>query len=123
MDLKNKIKEIIGTNCCPQCDYSESDGLLFSHCDECCRDIVIKIQDLLSNKSVCDQNSNIKMDLIKLSAQMAMLTNMPSDCYDDWNFPKGMQITSWRKVYDASAKAHRQCIEWSNSIKMIADKI
>ena len=66
---------------------------------------------------------NIKSELIKLSAQMALRTNMPSDCHEDWDWPKGMQVTSWRKVYDAAAKAHEQCRVWSVALAELVDKI
>lgn len=33
-----RIKRI-SESCCSGCDYDEVDGMLFSHCDNCCRRI------------------------------------------------------------------------------------
>ncbi len=45
--------------------------------------------------------------LIKLAAEMALCNQMPSRYYADWDWPKGMQVTSWRKVFDAAQKARK----------------
>lgn len=66
---------------------------------------------------------SVKSELIKLAAQMALCTNMPSDCHEDWDWPKGMQITSWRKVYDASTKSHEQCRSWAVALSKLADRL
>ena len=66
---------------------------------------------------------NIRSEAFKLSAEMAMHKNMPSRCIEDWDFPKGMQVTAWRKVFDASQKAEDQCREWSIRLRKIADSL
>jgi len=64
--------------------------------------------------------TDVKGKLIHLSTAMAFATNMPSRYYEDWAWPKGMQITSWRKVYDASARAQEQCRLWAIALSDIA---
>ena len=64
---------------------------------------------------------SIKGELIKLAAEMAMCQNMPSKYYEDWNWPKGMQITSWRKVFDSALKAENQCKDWAVRLKEIVE--
>ena len=65
----------------------------------------------------------IKSELIKLASEMAQSQNMPSGYYEDWKWPKGMQITSWRKVADAAFKAEDQCKDWAVRLRKIADSI
>ena len=80
------------------------------------------------NVTLCTRDSgektmnetDVKSKLIHLSAAMAFGTNMPSRYYEDWAWPKGMQITSWRKVYDASARAQEQCRLWAIALSDIA---
>jgi len=62
-------------------------------------------------------------DLMKLAAEMVMRQNMPSRYYDDWNWPKGMQITSWRKVSDAADKADEQARDWAVRLRKIIDTL
>ena len=64
-----------------------------------------------------------KSKLIELAAQMVLGKNMPSEYHEDWDWPKGMQITSWRKVYDASAKSKEQCRMWGVALRKIVDDI
>ena len=61
--------------------------------------------------------------ILKLAAQMALQTNMPLDYYNDWKWPKGMQDVSWRKVYDTSTKARKQCLSWAVALRKIADDL
>jgi hypothetical protein len=64
---------------------------------------------------------DVKNELFKLAAEMVMRQNMPSKCYDDWDWPKGMQITSWRKVFDAADKADEQAKDWAVRLRRIID--
>ena len=64
--------------------------------------------------------TDVKSKLIKLSAEMAFGTNMPSKYYEDWAWPKGMQVTSWRLVHDASARSQEQCRLWAIALSDIA---
>lgn len=64
-----------------------------------------------------------KKELISLAAEMVMAKNMPSQHYDDWDWPQGMQITSWRKVFDAAYSAENQCKDWAVRLREIADSI
>mgnify|MGYP006899566538 CR=1 FL=1 len=61
--------------------------------------------------------------LIKLAAEMALCNQMPSRYYADWDWPKGMQVTSWRKVFDAAQKAENQCKNWAVELRRIADNL
>jgi len=65
----------------------------------------------------------ISNELIKLSAQMTLCKNMPSKYHQDWTFPKGLQITAWRKVFDAADKAEKQCQRWALQIKALAEEL
>lgn len=65
----------------------------------------------------------MKSELTKLSAQMALCNNMPSRYYEDWDWPKGMQVTSWRKVFDSAQKAENQCKEWSLKLSQIINAV
>lgn len=64
---------------------------------------------------------NNKKELLKLAAEMALCQNMPSLNYDDWDWPMGMQITSWRKVFDSAYAAEKQCKGWAVRLRKIAD--
>ena len=64
-----------------------------------------------------------KSELIKMAAEMAMCKNMPSWHFDDWGWPKGMQVTSWRKVFDSATKAEDQCKGWAIRLRKIADTL
>lgn len=60
-------------------------------------------------------------ELLKIAAEMALCRNMPSKYHDDWDWPKVMQITSWRKVFDASYSAENQCKDWAIRVRKLAD--
>ena len=62
-------------------------------------------------------------DLTRLAAEMATGKNMPLMDYDDWDWPRGMQITSWRKVFEASDKANEQARNWSVRLRKIIDSM
>jgi hypothetical protein len=66
---------------------------------------------------------NTKSELIKLAAEMAQCRNMPSWHFDDWDWPKGMQPTSWRKVFDSATAAENQCKGWATRLREIADSM
>lgn len=65
----------------------------------------------------------MKDKLIKLAAEMVLGSNMPSRYYEDWDWPKGMQITSWREVYSASVKSQEQCRLWGIELRKIVDEL
>lgn len=64
-----------------------------------------------------------KRKLLQLAAEMALCAGMPSKYYEDWNWPKGMQVTSWRKVFDAAHKAELTCKDWSVELRKIYDSL
>ena len=64
-----------------------------------------------------------KSELNKLAAEMALCKMMPSPYYDDWGWPKGMQVSAWGKVERSALEAEDQCKEWSTRLRKIADSI
>jgi len=66
---------------------------------------------------------NVKGKLIQLAAEMARRNNMPSMYHEDWGWPKGMQITSWRKVFDSAKNADEQCRQWAIALRKVADEL
>ena len=45
--LGGEILKIVNETTCGHCEYDEAEGGIFSHCDACCRKVVIKISALL----------------------------------------------------------------------------
>lgn len=66
---------------------------------------------------------NAHSELIKIAAEIVGCKNMPSSIYEEWGWPKGMQITSWRKVCNSAFKAENQCKSWAIRLRKIADSI
>ena len=65
----------------------------------------------------------IEKRLFKLAAEMALHKNMPSKELEEWTMPKGLQITAWRKVWDAADKAEEQCRLWAIELSDIAREL
>lgn len=66
-------------------------------------------------------NDKAYSELIKISAEIVSCKNMPLTDYSDWEWPKGMQKTSWSKVSSSASIAERQCKSWAIRIRGIAD--
>ena len=65
----------------------------------------------------------LKSELIRLAAEMVRGQGMPSNHYDDWDWPKSMPSTAWGEVRRSANKAQEQCRQWGIAIKELADKI
>lgn len=59
--------------------------------------------------------------LIKLAAEMAMRSNMPSPFFDDWNFSKNITKKDARNVLNKAKKADEQCRDWAVRLRAIID--
>lgn len=66
---------------------------------------------------------NQREELIKIAAQLAKRQNMPSEFFDDWDFPKSMSLKSWDKIESAACSANDQCRQWAVMIREIADSL
>lgn len=66
---------------------------------------------------------DIRKELIEIAAELALCEKMPSPHHEDWDWPKGMQITSWRKVCQAAFDAESQCKKWANRLRKVADAL
>ena len=64
--------------------------------------------------------NELKQELLKLSSQMVRGDNMPLEYWEDWDWPKGIQASSWQKVEESSIKARTQAKEWGIAIGQIA---